>query len=54
MNQAVHHRLARLALQLGVQRGSHRKTAFIELVLTIAFGDFTADFLSEVVGGVGL
>src|SRR6185437_8795241 len=53
-DEAGHHGLPRFHLNLRIQRGAHRQTAFIKLLLAITLKDVAADFLGKIFTGEGV
>ena len=48
IDQAVDHGLARQHLYFRIERGAHRQTAFVELLLSVILEDVTAHLLGEI------
>ena len=51
LDQPVDQRLARQHLQLGIERGAHRKAALVERLLAVLLVDLAADLFGEIFGG---
>jgi len=49
-HKTICQRFTRHQLHLGIERGAHRKAAFVKLLLTEFFEQFTAYFFGEETG----